>query len=114
MSADWTKYDKPTFLAQHPADIVQWCRIRYHIFVSNAKKILEGMRRNARNWRIEDLEVVARRFGVDVDSGGGTSHVTFRHPRAGRTTVPKHIPIKPWYVRNFVEFISKLEDPDHD
>jgi hypothetical protein len=40
--------------------------------------------------------------------------VTFRHPKAGRTTVPKHIPIKPWYVRDFVEFISKLEDPDHD
>ena len=40
--------------------------------------------------------------------------MTFRHPRAGRTTVPKHIPIKPWYVRDFVEFISKLEDPDHD
>ena len=82
--------------------------------MSNAKKILEGMRRNARNWRIEDLEVVARRFGVDVDGGGGTSHVTFRHPSAGRTTVPKHIPIKPWYVRDFVEFISKLEDPDND
>jgi hypothetical protein len=28
--------------------------------------------------------------------------------------VPKHIPIKPWYVRDFVEFISKLEEPDHD
>jgi hypothetical protein len=27
------------------------------------------MRRNAHNWRIEDLEVVARRFGVDVDGG---------------------------------------------
>ncbi len=64
--------------------------------------------------RIEDLEVVARRFGVDVDGARGTSHVTFRHPRAGRTTVPKQIPIKPWYVRDFVEFISKLEDPDHD
>jgi hypothetical protein len=36
--------------------------------VSNAKKILAGMRRNSRNWRMEDLEVVARRFGVDVDS----------------------------------------------
>jgi hypothetical protein len=34
--------------------------------VSNAKKILAGMRRNARNWRMEDLEVVAHRFGVDV------------------------------------------------
>ena len=72
------------------------------------------MRRNARNWRIEDLEVVARRFGVDVDSAGGTSHVTFRHPGAGRMTVPKRIPIKPWYVRDFVEFITKLEAPEDE
>ena len=96
------------------AATVPWCRIRYHIVVSNAKKILAGMRKSSRNWRMEDLEIVARRFGVDVDSRGGTSHVTFRHPKAGRTTVPKHIPIKPWYVRDFVEFISRLEDPDHD
>ena len=81
--------------------------------MSNAKKLLAGMRKNPRNWRMEDLEVVARRFGVDIDQGG-TSHVTFRHPKVGRTTVPKHIPIKPWYVRDFVEFISKLEDPDHE
>ncbi len=82
--------------------------------MANAKKILAGMRRNPRNWRMEDLEVVARRFGVDIDNQGGTSHVTFRHPKAGRTTVPKHIPIKPWYVRDFVSFIGKLEDPDHE
>jgi hypothetical protein len=71
------------------------------------------MRQNPRNWRMEDLEVVARRFGVDVDQGG-TSHVTFRHPTAGRTTVPKRIPIKPWYVRDFVEFISKLEVSENE
>ncbi|SPF53950.1 hypothetical protein SBA4_5970005 [Candidatus Sulfopaludibacter sp. SbA4] len=41
--------------------------------MSNAKKVLNGMRKNPRNWRMEDLEVVARRFGVDVDSQGGTS-----------------------------------------
>ena len=82
--------------------------------MSNAKKILAGMRKNPRNWRIEDLEIVARRFGVDVDSHAGSSHVTFRHPDAGRTTVPKHIPIKPWYVRDFVEFIGKLEEHDHE
>lgn len=81
--------------------------------MSNARKILARMRKNPRNWRMEDLEVVARRFGVDIDQGG-TSHVTFRHPKAGRTTVPKHIPIKPWYVRDFVEFISKVEDSDHE
>ena len=72
------------------------------------------MRKNPRNGRMEDLEAVARRFGVDVDNQGGTSHVTFRHPRAGRTTIPKRIPIKPWYVHDFVEFISKLEGPEHE
>ena len=77
--------------------------------MSNASKILARMRENPRNWRMEDLEVVARRFHVEVDEHRGTSHVTFRHPRAGRITVPKRIPIKPWYVRDFVEFINKLE-----
>jgi hypothetical protein len=77
--------------------------------VSNASKILAKMRQNPRNWRIEDLEVVARRFHVEVDGHRGTSHVTFRHPKTGRLTVPKRIPIKPWYVRDFLEFISRLE-----
>ena len=78
------------------------------------RRSLLGCGRTPATGAMEDLEVVARRFGVDVDSQGGTSHVTFRHPGAGRTTVPKHIPIKPWYVRDFVEFIGKLEDPDHE
>ncbi|MBS1854864.1 MAG: type II toxin-antitoxin system HicA family toxin [Acidobacteria bacterium] len=82
--------------------------------MSNANKILAGMRKNPRNWRMEDLKVVARFFGVDIDSQGGTSHVTFRHPKAGRTTVPRRIPIKPWYVRDFVEFIGRLEDLRHE
>lgn len=77
--------------------------------MSNAAKILAKMRENPRNWRLEDLDVVARRFHVDIDAHRGTSHVTFRHPRAGRVTVPKRIPIKPWYVRDFIEFISRLE-----
>ena len=66
------------------------------------------------DWRMEDLEVVARSFKVNVDDQGGTSHVTFRHPRAGRTTVPKRIPIKSWYVRDFVEFINRLEGSEHE
>ena len=82
--------------------------------MSNARKILASMRKNPRDWRMEDLEVVARRFGVDVDSHRGTSHVTFRHPKAGRTTVPKYIPIKPWYVRDFVQFIETVEESQHE
>jgi hypothetical protein len=42
--------------------------------VANAKKILAGMRKNPREWRMEDLQVVARRFGVNVDSQGGKNN----------------------------------------
>jgi hypothetical protein len=38
----------------------------------------------------------------------GTSHVIFRHPTAGRLSVPAHRPIKPVYVRLFVDFVSTL------
>jgi hypothetical protein len=34
--------------------------------MSNAKKILAKMRANPCNWRIEDLEVVARRFELQL------------------------------------------------
>ena len=58
---------------------------------------------NPRDWRIEDLKVVAAKLGIDHDQHG-TSHVVFRHAKAGRLSVPAHRPIKPVYVRLFVEF----------
>lgn len=78
--------------------------------MGNAKKILAKMRNHPQDWRIEDLKIVARRYGVDIDDEGGTSHVTFRHPAAGRLTVPRRIPIKPWYIREFIAYVYKLED----
>ncbi len=41
-----------------------------------APTILARMRRNPRDWRIEDLKTVARRWGIEVDQGA-TSHVVF-------------------------------------
>ena len=67
------------------------------------------MRNNPRDWRIEDLKSVAKRYGVDVDQDG-TSHVAFRHPRAGRLVVPAARPIKPVYIRLFLAYIDKLEE----
>ena len=66
--------------------------------VSNAAKIVAKMRRNPRDWRIEDLKVVARSLGIDHDQHG-TSHVVFRHAAAGRLTVPARRPMKPVYIR---------------
>jgi hypothetical protein len=73
--------------------------------VSNAAKLIAKMRRNPRDWRIEDLKVIARSLGIDHDQHG-TSHVMFRHAIAGRLSVPARRPIKPVYVRLFVEFIN--------
>ena len=75
--------------------------------VSNAAKLIAKMRRNPRDWRIEDLKVIAHNFGIDHDQHG-TSHVIFRHASAGRLAVPAHRPIKPVYVRLFVEFVDTV------
>jgi hypothetical protein len=81
--------------------------------VSNAAKLIAKMRRNPRDWRIEDLKVVAERLGIDHDQHG-TSHVVFRHGKAGRLSVPARRPIKPVYVRLFVEFVDRVGGPDEN
>jgi hypothetical protein len=64
------------------------------------------MRRNPRDWRIEDLKTVANSLGIDHDHHG-TSHVVFRHPSAGRLSVPAPRPIKPIYVRMFIDLVDR-------
>lgn len=76
--------------------------------MSKALKVLERMRNNPRDWRIESLKAVAVRYDVDVDHDG-TGHVTFRRALAGRLTVPAARPIRAVYIRMFVAFIEKLE-----
>ena len=66
------------------------------------------MRVNPRDWRIEDLKVVAENFSIEYRQHG-TSHVVFRHPAAGLLTVPAARPIKPVYIRHFLALIEKVE-----
>jgi hypothetical protein len=66
------------------------------------------MRTNPRDWRIEDLKVVADKFAIAYRQHG-TSHVVFRHPVAGLLTVPAARPIKPVYIRRFVALIDLVE-----
>lgn len=71
-------------------------------------KLLERMRTNPRDWRIEQLETVARRFGVNVRKSGG-SHVTFEHPRSQVIlSVPARRPIKPIYIKHFIALIDRV------
>ena len=75
--------------------------------VGNAAKILAGMRNNPRDWRIEDLKVVARKYGI-AHRQHGTSHVTFRFPERPLVVVPARRPIKPFYVQQFLSLVDSI------
>jgi hypothetical protein len=76
--------------------------------MSAADKILARMRQNPRDWRIEDLEALARKHGLRKRNKGG-SHVIFSFPGYfGEATVPNHRPIKPIYIKAFVALIDAV------
>ena len=85
--------------------------MRYHFAMSKIEKQLEKMRRNPLDWRIEDLKAIADRVGLSYRQPG-SSHVTFRSPSGLKLTVPAHKPIKPVYVKKFVELMEELEDEE--
>jgi len=77
---------------------------------TGALKLLDRMRRNPKgDWRIEQLDTVARAYEVNVRTGRG-SHVIFEHPKIVHAlSVPARRPIKPVYVRRFVALIEDIE-----
>lgn len=77
--------------------------------MGSAEKRLLQMRTNPKgDWRIEDLEVVAASLGMRVRNAGG-SHAVFSHPAAiMRVTVPARRPIKPIYIRLFVDLVDEI------
>jgi hypothetical protein len=77
-----------------------------------AEKLLEKMRRNPRDWRIEDLESLAARHGLEVRKPGG-SHAVFFHKATGQQlSVPAKRPIKPIYVTAFITLLDNIGDED--
>ncbi len=74
-------------------------------------KLLEKMRRNPRgDWTIEDFKAIAAHYQIEWRSPGG-SHVVFVAARASGDvlTVPARRPIKPVYVKQFIEMIDRCE-----
>ncbi len=74
--------------------------------MTRAAKILEQMKANPRDWRIESLRAVAEAHGLFHRQPGG-SHVIFRHPNGAMLSVPARRPIKPIYVKKFVQLLEK-------
>lgn len=76
--------------------------------MASAEKTLQKMRNSPRDWRIEDLKVIADRLGISYRQKG-TSHVMFLASNGKRANVPAHKPIKPPYIRQFLALIDGLE-----
>jgi hypothetical protein len=77
--------------------------------VSRAKKLLERMRANPRDWRIEDVEAVCGGFGIDCTPPRKGSHYKVKHPSQQEIlTVPAHRPIKAVYIVGLVAFIDSV------
>lgn len=74
--------------------------------MSKFDKLIIKMRSNPRDWRIDDLKAVAERFSIEYRQPG-TSHVTFRFPNGSKVTVPAHRPVKPIYVKQFIELFDE-------
>lgn len=81
--------------------------------MAQAEKALARMRRNPRNWRIEDLKAIADRHGIEHRQPG-TSHVTFSFPGVEPLTVPARKPIKPVYVRRFLRLLDAVLEASDD
>ncbi len=75
--------------------------------MSKFEKLIEKMRSNPRDWDIEELKTVAKRYGIEYRQPG-TSHVTFRSLGGLKVTVPAHKPVKPIYIKQFIELIDGL------
>ncbi len=74
--------------------------------MANAIKIVSRMRNNPRDWKIEDLKVVAKHFNLRWRHHG-TSHVVFMNADGNVAPVPAANPILPVYVRNFLKLLEE-------
>jgi predicted RNA binding protein YcfA (HicA-like mRNA interferase family) len=77
--------------------------------MAKVEKIIKKMQNNPRDWRIADLEVIAKSFGITIRKGKG-SHVSFTHPHWMEIlTVPAHCPIKPIYIKKLIVLVDMLK-----
>lgn len=78
--------------------------------MSKAEKLFKQMQNNPQDWRIEEIDTVARHFGFGRIEGNG-SHTKFYHDKLPEIlSVPVKRPIKPIYVKHLLALIEKLED----
>jgi hypothetical protein len=77
--------------------------------MARGEKLLERMRANPRDWRIEDVRTLCRAYELDFDKPAGGSHYGVRDPgTAQKVTIPFAKPIKPVYIKLLVRLVETL------
>jgi hypothetical protein len=78
--------------------------------MSRRDKKLKAMEANPQNdWQISDLKSIAQQHGIEYRQPG-TSHVTFSCRNGLALTIPAHKPIKPVYIKKFIQLIESLNE----
>ena len=72
------------------------------------------MRQNPKDWRIQDIETVAKRYGINIRQGKG-SHVVLDHSSwIELLTIPAHRPIKPIYIKKLFRLIKDMRQIENE
>lgn len=81
--------------------------------MAQVHKRLQKMRESPLDWRIEELQSIADKLGIDWLHDGG-SHVIFRSQSGQHLSVPAKRPIKPIYIKKFLELIENTMEIDYE
>ena len=73
--------------------------------MNTAAKLLASMRLNRLDWQIGELQTVARQNSLDWRHEK-SSHCVFVRSDGRTLSVPAHRPIKPIYIRKFLDLID--------
>ena len=77
--------------------------------MAGGEKLLDRMRANPRDWRIEDVLAVCRAFGIECTPPRKGSHFKVKHASMSEIlTIPAHRPIKPVYMRDLIKFVDAV------
>lgn len=77
--------------------------------MSKGAKLLEKMRSNPRDWRIDQVKTVCSAFGVTCTKPPNGSHYGVTHEsQVQHLTIPAARPIKPIYIRKLVSFLDSV------
>jgi len=78
--------------------------------MGRGENLLERMRANPRDWRIEDVAALCAAFGIACTPPRKGSHYKVKHESQARVlTVPARRPIKPFYIEALVEFVEAVK-----